>query len=181
MGSLDTGSIDQTARTDAAAAQSTANTAQSTANTALTAATTPISSMVRLNTANGYGSTNNKIRRFSGVVTNQGADITYADSATLGASFTINAAGMYAVSFSDTYNAAGTVGISLDTTQPTVSVVSLSAGEQLASSASAAANFAAACSVTLYLPIGAVVRPHTSGVATGALPAESNFTISRVD
>ena len=40
-------------------------------------------SMVRLNTANGYGSTNVCIRRFTNVVTNQGSDITYVDSATL--------------------------------------------------------------------------------------------------
>jgi hypothetical protein len=46
-------------------------------------------SMVRLNTANGYGSTNTAIRRFTNVVTNQGTDITYADSATLGTTFTI--------------------------------------------------------------------------------------------
>ena len=54
-------------------------------------------SMVRLNTSNGYGSTNTVIKRYTNVVTNQGVDITYADSATLGASFTINTAGVYAI------------------------------------------------------------------------------------
>ena len=38
-------------------------------------------SMVRLNTSNGYGSTNVKIRRFTNIITTQGSDITYVDSA----------------------------------------------------------------------------------------------------
>ena len=57
------------------------------------AVTTPLS-YVRLNTANGYGSTNTKIRRFTNIVNNVGTDITYADSATLGNTFTINANGV---------------------------------------------------------------------------------------
>lgn len=141
----------------------------------------PLTSMVRLHTANGYGSTNTKIRRFTTVVTNQGTDITYADSATLGASFTINTSGMYGVSFTDSYSAAATLGLSVNTTQPTVSIVSIPAAEQLASSATAAANFMGCCGSTIYLLSGDVVRAHTSGTTTGAIPADSNFTISRVD
>jgi len=49
----------------------------------------PAKSQIRLNTPNGYGSTNTKIRRFLNVVENQCPDVTYADSATLGASFTV--------------------------------------------------------------------------------------------
>lgn len=46
---------------------------------------------------NGQGSTNTEIFRFTNIETNVGGDITYADSATLGASFTINTAGVYAL------------------------------------------------------------------------------------
>src|SRR5574343_66244 len=86
-------------------------------------------SMVRLNTANGYGSTNTKIRRFTNVVTNQGSDITYTDSATLGASFTINTAGVYAVSYGDQFSGTASMGLSLNTTAPTSHVGTIPTAE----------------------------------------------------
>lgn len=50
---------------------------------------------VRLSTSNGNGSTNTKIPRYTNVDVNVGSSITYADSATLGNSFTINSDGEY--------------------------------------------------------------------------------------
>jgi len=58
-------------------------------------------SYVEVNTGNGFGSTNVKIRRFSNIVQNIGTDITYADSATLGGSFTVNSDGIYSISYID--------------------------------------------------------------------------------
>lgn len=58
-------------------------------------------SMVRLHTANGYGSTANKIRRFATLVDKIGSAITYTDSATDGASFIIEEDGVYNISFSE--------------------------------------------------------------------------------
>lgn len=136
-------------------------------------------SMVRLNTTNGYGSTNTKIRRFTNVVTNQGSDITYADSAALGASFTINANGVYAITYVDVFSSAADCGLSLNTTTPTTSISAISATESLSESTGASANFAVQCGWTGYLPQGSIVRPHTSGVSTGTSHPQT-FTITRV-
>lgn len=87
-------------------------------------------SMVRVNTANGYGSTNTRIRRFTNTVLLQGADITYVDSATLGASFTVNASGVYSVSYSECFSASNDFGVTLNTTQPTTSISSTPIAEQ---------------------------------------------------
>jgi hypothetical protein len=73
-------------------------------------------SEVRLNTVNGFGSTNTMIRRFTNTTINTGTDITYADSATLGATFTINTAGVYAISYSDSFAASADMGLSLNST-----------------------------------------------------------------
>jgi hypothetical protein len=56
---------------------------------------------VVVSTGNGLGSTNTTIRRFTTTVINTGTAITYADSATLGASFTINESGIYFIQYSD--------------------------------------------------------------------------------
>lgn len=137
-------------------------------------------SMVRLNTANGYGSTNTKIRRFTNTVTNQGSDITYADSATLGASFTINSDGVYAISYTDNSASAGNLGIVLNDNQGTTNVSVTTAANVLAfSSFSSVANVAGQVSITVYLPSGSVIVPKTDGtvVSTAALVF---FTITRV-
>ena len=138
--------------------------------------TTP-QSMVRLNTANGYGSTNTKIRRFSNVVVNQGSDITYSDSPTLGASFTINKSGVYAISYSDNCSGLYLIGVSLNTTQPATSVWLIPAAEILTLDSNTT-GVVSGCSTQVYLPAGSVIRPHTDGVASsGTLQF---FTITRV-
>lgn len=140
----------------------------------------PVQSMVRLHTANGYGSTNTAIRRFTTVVTNQGSDITYVDSATLGATFTINSAGVFSVSTTDSFSVAATIGLSFNSTQLTTPVQSITAADRLASSATAAADFSQCLSVTLYLPSGSVIRAHHAGAPTGATATITNFTITRI-
>lgn len=137
-------------------------------------------SMVRLNTANGYGSTNTMIRRFTNVVTNQGSDITYADSATLGASFTINTSGVYAISYCDQFTAASAFGISLNSAQLTTAFASISVGDVLASALATAANWQECAATTVYLPAGSVVRPHAAATATGTSTNANLFTITRV-
>lgn len=137
-----------------------------------------VQSMVRVNTANGYGSTNTVIRRFSTIVVNQGSDITYADSATLGASFTINTDGVYAINYTDFFSATGDLGISLNSTQLTTAIGSITAADRLADATTSAANARANAPITLYLPAGSVIRPHTGGAGGGG--ANSQFTITRV-
>ena len=141
--------------------------------------TTP-QSMVRLNTANGYGSTNTKILRFTNVTTNQGSDITYTDSATLGASFTINTNGVYSVSFSWASSAATAwSGISLNTTGPTLSITGIPLTEVLAYSYSAGLNYIVTSSATVYLVAGSIIRAHADAQTSSSSPAPI-FTIPRV-
>lgn len=138
-----------------------------------------VQSMVRLHTANGYGSTNTKIRRFTTTVTNQGSDITYADSAANGASFTINTAGVYAISYVDNCASASmNMGISLNSTQLTTNIQSITLADVLNAVYTPAANAGACASVQLYLAAGSVVRAHTDGSAAGTPPI--TFTITRV-
>lgn len=142
---------------------------------------TPTKSEVRVHTANGYGSTNTMIRRFTTVVTNIGADITYADSATLGASFTINTFGTYAISHSGSFSTASALGISLNSTQLTTIINSIAAANRLALATSTALDFAINCSVTLKLAPGDVIRPHNQGGASGTDAGVTTFTITKVD
>jgi hypothetical protein len=147
------------------------------ANGALVMATPQ--SMVRLDGANGFGSTNTAIKRYTNVRLNQGSDITYADSATLGASFTINTAGVYAIMVSS--NNAGTSypGISLNTTQPSTSIIALTnASERLAVSSGSGGNMGEAVWIG-YLLAGSVVRPHTD-IAASSGPASEYCTITKV-
>lgn len=140
----------------------------------------PLASMVRLNTTNGYGSTNTCIKRFTTTTTNQGTDITYADSATLGATLTVNTSGVYAISYTDQCNTASTIGISLNSAQLSTFVLSITAGTSLAAATSAFAGYVASVSWTGYLPAGSVIRPHGDGALTGVNPNVGTFTITRV-
>jgi len=142
--------------------------------------TTPLQSMVRLNTANGYGSTNTRIRRFTNVVVNQGSDITYADSATLGGSFTINTSGVYALHYNDQFTGNTEVGWSLNSTQLSTSILSITQADILCIDDSQSANNMGCASVTVYLAAGSVVRCHTSGSASGVNTAGCQVTVTRV-
>ena len=136
-------------------------------------------SYVRLNTANGYGSTNNKIRRFTNIVNNAGSDITYADSATLGATFTINVSGVYSAHSVEQYATADWFGLSINSTQLTTHINSITAADRLASVFSHTGGGSSEVSATFYAAATSVVRVHTGGAASsaGAIPT---FHIARV-
>lgn len=138
-------------------------------------------SMVRMSGGTGHGSTNTMIRRFTSILSTQGTDITVTQSATLGDSFTINRAGVYAISYSDSFSGAGNlVGLSLNTTQPTTQVNNLTnAGEFLGVQQQAAGSYRNSLAVTLFLPAGSVIRAHTDGGGNGSSSVTS-FIITRV-
>jgi hypothetical protein len=144
-------------------------------------ASTP-QSMVQLNTANGYGSTNTVIRRFTNTVVSQGSDITYADSATAGATFTINTNGVYAISYSECFSSTATFGISLNSNQLTTAIYSITQSNILAVSQVFSTNSPNTTSCTIYLAAGSVIRAHTTGAGTGTNGGAQStfFTIVRV-
>lgn len=143
------------------------------------AVTTPLS-YVRVNTANGYGSTNTKIRRFTTTVNSAGVDITYADSATLGGTFTINTAGVYSVSYSDQFTVATDSGISIDSTQLTTGIGGITVANILSIGTSTGSTYGVVASATFYSAAASVIRAHTGGNATGTQVNVCNFTIARV-
>jgi hypothetical protein len=85
----------------------------------------PGTNQVLLRTGNGTGSTGDKIRRFTTTVINTGTAITYADSATDGASFTINEDGIYAVVYADTGSVGAYYGITVNQPDLTINVFSV--------------------------------------------------------
>lgn len=136
-------------------------------------------SSVFLSGANGYGGTATKIRRYSNN-TVVGTNITYADSATNGASLTINVAGVYAITIVDNFSGASNVGISLNSANLTTNIQSLTAGEQIAWSSTGGANFGACVGAILKLNVNDVIRPHTDGAAVGTVTQGVYFRIVRV-
>ena len=136
--------------------------------------------MIRLNTANGSGSTNTAIRRFSTTVLSQGTDITYADSATLGATFTINTNGVYSISYTDAFSGSSRVGLSLNSSQLTTAISSITTADRLCAELTPAANNEATIAWTGYLASGGVVRPHSDGGANAGSLVLTQFTIVRI-
>lgn len=136
-------------------------------------------SSIRLDTANGYGSVGNKIRRFSNVRDNIGTDIEYIDSATDGASFVIKSDGVYNISYTDEFNVASSLGITKNVSSLTTSIQDLSIVEALSQTSTAGANFAGAASWQGTLQKGDVIRAHTQGIPTGSI-GRTQFTISKV-
>lgn len=135
-------------------------------------------SVVRCEQQNTHGSVNTCIRRFLTNPVNTGTDITYADSATLGASFTINATGVYSISYSDNFSAASNVGISLNTTQGAANVSGISLANILAAVTTGAGSYLGCASWVGVLAAGSVIRAHTGG--GGASTSPVIFTITRI-
>lgn len=119
---------------------------------------------VWLEQGNGHGSTNTKIRRFSVTNKNVGTAITYADSGTLGASFTINETGLYAMSYGDTNSGgASSFGITRNNATLTTSIAGLADGSTVMAVTQSGTSLPAMCAATVYLVAGDVIRPHTDG------------------
>ena len=142
-------------------------------------------SRIWLHTHNGYGSSSTVIPRFSTTVVNSGSDITYADSASLGSTFTINTAGMYAITFC--FNSAlsgfAFMGISLNSTQLTTNIAAITASDRLSYSRGIAASGQVGGLVatsTLYFAATNVIRPHTNAEVPFTA-SECSFQIARVN
>lgn len=137
-------------------------------------------SMVRLADGNGHGSTNTKIRRFSTTVQNIGTGITYADSATAGASFTINESGVYSISYTDRNNSiVNTFGISLNSNQLTTDISLITTANALSIVDASSGGFAVQVCWSGVLSAGDIIRPHTDGLQNNT-GYGSKFTITKV-
>lgn len=138
-----------------------------------------IKSMHRLNTGNGFGSTNTKIRRWLNVVTSQGNDVTYADSATLGASFTIESPGVYGITYADNTSVDTGVGLSLNSSQLTTNINDIAVADRLTYGYAPIGSNPFSVHWSGYLVAGDVVRPHSVGGSVG-IASRSDFTITKL-
>jgi hypothetical protein len=136
-------------------------------------------SMVRLKDGNGHGATNTVIRRWATTVSSSGADITYADSAANGATFTINTSGVYAIAYTEEGNAGLPLfGITLNSVSLTTAINSVAESEILTLSNVASGNGRAAVAWTGLLAATDVIRCHTnSGGGNTFVDNINNFTI----
>jgi hypothetical protein len=136
-------------------------------------------SSVRVDTANGYGSTATRIRRFSNIRDNIGTDIEYVDSATNGASFTVKSAGIYNISYSDNFSTAGRFGLSKNTSSLGSDINAITTSERLAIEFATGTAQDASVSWQGYLNAGDVIRAHTDA-ATSSDTLRTTFSISKV-
>lgn len=137
---------------------------------------------VVLTTGNGHGSTNTNIRRFTTTQTNVGTAITYADSATAGASLTINETGLYSLYYIDKRAAAnnGYLGVSVNSAQLTTAIYSITAADRLMMAAEITTGQLVGISRVVRCVAGDVLRPHTTGDLDDTTANGSVFAIRKV-
>lgn len=125
---------------------------------------------LHLDTGNGHGSTNDKIRRFTSSRENTlSGYATYADSASNGMSVTIAAGGvgLWAIEYADQSAAVQSHGISLNSNALTTSIVGLTYAQGKRAEAACSAGGAAMAVITLRLAENDVIRAHTNGSVDG--------------
>jgi hypothetical protein len=139
-------------------------------------------SSVRVDTANGYGSTGTTVRRFSNVRDNIGNDIEYVPSAVNGDSFVVKSAGIYHISYTegiDNYRS----GITLNATGAQLSTSTLTLSDQtnnpLLTSIAVGSNGIFNSAWSGHLQVGDIIRAQTDGTASNG-NNRTKFTISKV-
>jgi|SRR5882724_952024 len=126
---------------------------------------------------NGFGSGDVFIRRYTNTIVNVGSDITYTDSATNGATFTINTNGLYAMTLTDwAASTADGFGVSVDAT-PSAAIPT--DGGQLCS-ISSGPSLVSGCSATAYLNANDAVRAHWGAGNVANTVAQARFIIVKV-
>jgi len=144
-------------------------------------------SSIRMDTANGYGSTATKVRRLSNTRDNLGTDIQYNpnnDEGVNGASFKILTSGIYHISYSESLPAAAATnpfGISKNASSLITNITSLSSPEVLIISNPQSSGIANGTAVSWsgYLMADDIIRPHTNG-GVASINSNVTFTISKV-
>lgn len=138
---------------------------------------------VVVHTGNGHGSTNTQIRRFVTTMTNTGTSITYADSETLGATFTINDTGIYSITYMDG-NDAGTAGfgLSVNSTELTTHVSGIAVANRLGYVGNSGTDYSRKMiSITKRFVATDIIRPHSGTTKPGATEAATQIiTITKI-
>lgn len=142
---------------------------------------TSLLSYIHMGTQNGNGSTNTTVRRFTTTISSNGSDITYADSATAGATFTINTGGIYSVSFCDSEGSGGNLGATINNNSPsTTNIAAVSASLVLFTMSNSANDIFVCGSVTRFFNAADVIRAQTDGGTATSSVARTHFDIQRI-
>lgn len=134
--------------------------------------------VVTVHTGNGHGSINTKIRRYTTVLENLGSVITYADSATLGASFTVNEPGLYEVFMAERGSSAGDAGASLSSAELTTDIGSINIATRIFVISYNAG--AIPITRTIRCVAGDVIRPHTNASFNIGTTSASMFSVRKI-
>ncbi len=152
-----------------------------TSNLALAVGVAMPRSEVAVDGGNGKGATNTGVRRWSNIRKNIGSAITYADSSTLGGTFTINEPGLYTIHYGDGSSSAATeCCVTLNGTQLTTSPTSISDNSLIIFFHGTGSGFYNSSSVTLILASGDVVRAQGDGSTNATGVNVSKFRIVKV-
>lgn len=134
---------------------------------------------IRGNTCSAFGSTNNKIPRWTNVVIDRGEHITFRQSATLGDDFFINTPGLYFFGVCLTTDGVSGIGISLNSSELTTGVLSIAVADLMVSEVVSGANQQGAMFCVMRLEPGDIVRPHHDSGILGTA-ARCQFTAGSI-
>lgn len=132
--------------------------------------------------ANGHGSTNTAIRKYTNKLTDTGSAMTHnfaTDMATKGLEVTIAEAGIYAASVVDSRaSAAGQLGLTKNSNQLTTTAGSITSAHILNVLSADTGNWVQ-CSATFSAQVGDIIRVHTNSALDDTGPV-SRFRIIQV-
>lgn len=135
-----------------------------------------------VHTGNGYGSTNTKRRRYTTKVKDTAAgQIVYADSPTLGATFTIHEAGDYLITRCEKYgSSAGRGGIALNASSGTSGFTALTYAERLIGIACDNTKIFGSATVLRKLSVNDVISAHDDGVLFNDTTDATFMSVKRI-
>jgi hypothetical protein len=136
--------------------------------------------VVEVSTGNGSGSGSTKIRRYTTTVTNTGTAITYADSSTLGGTFTINTDGLYAVLLTEMNSSIGIYGVSVNSNQLTTAIQSITYAHRGVLSYNGATGVPVSMGAVLKLSAADVVRVHAGTSLSTDTTDNCRFVIRKI-
>lgn len=150
---------------------------------ALSVQSSPNRSQVEVYAGNGFGASSVTVRRFSNILTNTGTAITYADSASLGATFTINENGLYSVSYSDAFTNSGNshIGISRNSTGLSSSIDSLAPAQVIQVSTAFNTDNPNNVGAIIALNAGDIIRAQNDGTTPMSSGNFVKFIITKVN
>lgn len=121
-----------------------------------------------VNTYSGYGSTNNKIMRFSNVVEDSTSELISVvnNDPVLGANVTALTDCIVNFSFTHNASAASHIGLSKNSSSLTTAVNSLTANERISVTTVSSSGWSDVAATEVRLKAGDVVRPHTDGTGS---------------